>query len=111
MAIVKKFTIGIAPFAKMFRPGPGGAATDAVLRLRSRGLADNFFSEVGTNVERTAYKLSGLDRLNTMQITEDAITFAKDYYEATVSFDFRKVLEEFRLVWAGLTTSCVSRLR
>lgn len=105
MAIVRKFTIGVMPFAKMFRiHGQGGAATDAVLHLRSKSLPEDFFSEVATNPERTAYRVNSVDQLNTLQLTEESVNFSKDYYEAEVSFDFRKVLEEFRLIWAAVNS-------
>lgn len=103
MAIVRKFTIGVSPFAKMFRlHGQGGAVTDAVLRLRSKSLADNFFSEVGVNPERTAYQLSSDDQLNSLQLTDESVAFTKDYYESDSSFDFRKVLDEFRAIWSSV---------
>jgi hypothetical protein len=103
MAIVRKFTIGVLPFAKMFRVhGQGGSATDAVLSLRSKSLPDDFFSEVSFNAERTLYRLSSSDLLNSLHITEESITFTKDYYEADTSFDFRKMLDEFRTIWGAL---------
>jgi hypothetical protein len=103
MAIIKKFTIGVMPFAKMFRvQGLGGVAVDAVLRLRAKSLSDDYFSEVGVNAERTAYKLNSADNLNLLQLTEQTVTFTKDYYESPVSFDFRKVLDEFRLVMGAI---------
>lgn len=103
MAIVRKFTIGVLPFAKTFRMhGLGGAATDAVLRLRGKALSDSYFGDVGVNTERTAYKLTSEDQVNSLSLTEESIALTKDYYEATTSFDFRKVLEEFRAIWGAL---------
>ena len=103
MAIVRKFTIGVLPFAKTFRMhGLGGAAADAVLRLRGKALPDSYFAEVGVNPEHTAYRLSGEDQLNSLHLTEESISLTKDYYEATVSFDFKKVLDEFRTIWSAL---------
>jgi hypothetical protein len=47
MPLIRKFTIGILPFTKMFRVhGLGGAATDAVLKLRGKGLSDTYFDDV-----------------------------------------------------------------
>ena len=105
MAIVRKFTIGVQPFAKSFRMhGLGGVATDTVLRLRGKTLPDNYFSDIGVNAERTAYRLSSEDQTNSLQLTEDSVTLTKDYYDAKTSFDFKKVLEEFRvLLWYLLT--------
>lgn len=103
MAIVRKFTIGVQPFAKSFRMhGLGGVATDAVLRLRGKSLPDDFFSDIGVNTERTVYRLSSEDQTNSLQLTEDSVSFTKDYYEAKTSFDFRKVLEEFRVLWSAV---------
>lgn len=103
MAIVRKFTIGVQPFVKSFRMnGLGGVATDAVLRLRGKNLPDDFFSDVGLNAERTAYRLSSEDQTNSLQLTADSVAFTKDYYETKTSFDFKKVLEEFRILWGAV---------
>ena len=103
MAIVRKFTIGVQPFAKSFRMhGLGGAATDTVLRLRGKALPDNYFSDVGINAERTAYRLSSEDQTNSLQLTEDSVTLSKDYFDANTSLDFKKVLEEFRTIWGAV---------
>jgi len=82
--------------------GLGGVATDAVLRLRGKTLPDDYFSDVGLNAERTAYRLGSEDQANSLQLTEDSVTFTKDYYEAKTSFDFKKVLEEFRILWSSV---------
>lgn len=103
MAIVRKFTIGVQPFAKSFRMhGLGGVATDAVLRLRGKALPDDYFSDIGVNSERTAYRLSSEDQTNSLQLTEDSVTLTKDYYDARTSFDFKRVLEEFRVLWTAV---------
>jgi hypothetical protein len=103
MAIVRKFTIGVLPFAKSFRMrGLGGVATDNVLRLRGKSLSDNFFTDVGTGAERNSYRLSSEDDTNVLQLTQESITFTKEYYGSTTSFDFKKVLEEFRLIWGAV---------
>lgn len=103
MAIVRKFTIGVQPFAKSFRiHGLGGAATDAALRLRGKTLPDDYFSDVGMNAERTAYRLTSDDQTNSLQLTEESITFTKDYYDAKTAFDFKKVLDEFRVLWSAV---------
>lgn len=103
MAIVRKFTIGVQPFAKSFRVhGLGGVITDAVLQLRGKTLPDEYFSDIGFNAERTAYRLSSDDQTNSLQLTEDTITLTKDYYDAKTSFDFKKALEEFRTIWGAV---------
>jgi hypothetical protein len=103
MPLIRKFTIGVLPFAKMFRVhGLGGAATDAVLKLRGKGLPDNYFEEIGVNAERTAYRLSGSDQINSLHITEESITFTKDYHEAAGSFSFKKTLDDLKLIWPAL---------
>jgi hypothetical protein len=105
MTIVRKFTIGVMPFAKMFRMrGIGGAATDAVLKLRSRGLPDEYFAEVGSNPERTAYRMSSADQVNAVALSEEHVAFSKTHYEAGGPFDFKKSLDEFRLVWNALNS-------
>lgn len=105
MAIVRKFTIGVQPFAKTFRiHGLGGAAADAALRLRGKGISEDYFTDVGTNVERTAYRLGSDDQTNVLHLTEDGITFTKDFYDGRTSFDFRKVLDEFRILWGAIDT-------
>ena len=106
MAIVRKFTIGVQPFATSVRMhGLGGVATDTVLRLRGKTLPDNYFSDIGVNAERTAYRLSSEDQTNSLQLTEDSVTLTKDYYDAKTSFDFKKVLEEFRVLWAAVDSA------
>jgi hypothetical protein len=65
-------------------------------------LPDDYFSDIRVNAERTAYRLSSDDQTNSLQLTEDSITLTKDYYDAKTSFDFRKVLEEFRILWGAI---------
>ena len=103
MPLIRKFTIGILPFTKMFRVhGLGGAATDAVLKLRGKGLSDTYFDDVGINAERTAYWLIGNGQINSLNITLESITFTKDYHEADGSFNFKKTIEDFNLIWKAL---------
>lgn len=103
MPHIRKFTIGILPFAKMFRVhGLGGAATDAVLKLRGKTLSDTFFDEIGVNAERTAYRLTGNDQVNSLHITEDSITFTKDYHDSDGTFSFRKTIEELKIIWPAI---------
>ena len=103
MPYICKFTIGILPFAKMFRVhGLGGAATDAVLKIRGKGLSDTFFDEIGLNAERTAYRLTGEDQVNSLHITEESITFTKDYHEADGTFNFKKTLDELKQIWPAI---------
>ena len=113
MPIIRKFTFGVLPFAKMFRVhGLGGAATDAVLKVRGQGLSDSYFDEIGVNAERTAYRLTGEDQINSLHITEESITFTKDLHEADGVFNFRKSLEDFKVIWQALQSSlAVSDIR
>lgn len=100
MSKIQKLSIGVQPFSKMFRVhGLAGAATDAILALRGKELPDSFFDEVGVNAERTAYRLTGLDQVNALRITETDIVFSKDHYESDVPFNMRKTLDEFRILW------------
>jgi hypothetical protein len=103
MAIVKKITIGIAPFAKMFRiPAMGGAAVDALLALRSKSLSDDFFDEVGVDSDRRWFRVSKAGGANSLMIHEDSVAFTKDYYGPGGTFDFDKVFTEFKLVWSAV---------
>jgi hypothetical protein len=103
MPRIRKFTIGVAPFAKMFRVhGLAGAATDAVLKLRGKELSDAFFDEVGVNAERTAYRITGGEQLNSLQIAEESITFTKDYHESDGVLNVRKAFDEFKVIWGVL---------
>jgi hypothetical protein len=105
MAIVKKFSIGVTPVSKMFRVhGLGGAAVDAVVRLRTKALSGEAFTDVGMNAERTAYQLTTPGKTSTFEVKEDSIIFSKDYYESQSSFDFGKVLDEFRVLWTALNS-------
>ena len=103
MPHIRKFTIGVLPFAKMFRVhGLGGAATDAVLKLRGKTLSDTFFDEIGVNAERTAYRLTGNDQVNSLHITEESIAFTKDYHDSSGSFSFKKTIEELKTIWPAV---------
>jgi len=103
MAIVRKITIGVAPFAKMFRvSSQGGATVDALLRLRTKNLADDYFEEVGSDAERKNFRIMKSDYSNVVQITEDAITFTKDFYVSGGSYDFGKFIAEFKIVWNAI---------
>ena len=103
MPQIRKFTIGILPFAKMFRVhGLGGAVTDAVLKIRGKGLPDTFFEEIGVNAERTAYRLSDTDQINSLHITEESITFTKDHHDTGRAFNFGKTIEELKLIWPAI---------
>lgn len=103
MAIVKKITIGIAPFAKMFRvSSQGGTAVDSLLRLRSKSLPDDFFEEVASDGDRKNFRIMKSDLSNVVQITEESIAFSRDFYVAGGSYDFSKLLAEFRIVWSAI---------
>lgn len=103
MAIVKKFSIGIQPFAKMFRViGRGGEAVDAVLRQRGKALPESYFTEVGVGPDRKSFHLTTKDLSSTLHIAEDNIALVKDYYESAQHYDFKKVLDEFRVIWTAV---------
>ena len=104
MAIVKKFTVGIQPFAKMFRASAhGGAIADAVLRLRSKTLTADFFDEVGVDSERKTYRVSSNGGSNVLVIHEESISFTKDYYNPSGgNFVYSKFLDEFKIIWTAV---------
>ena len=103
MAIVRKFSIGVQPFTKMFRMlGVAGSACDAVLRLRSKTLADDFYREVGWSTDRTVCKLSNSTLGNVLTLTEESVVFTKDCHENDKVFSFEKTLSEFKVVYAAL---------
>lgn len=100
MAIVKKITIGVAPFAKMFRiPAMGGQVVDALLGLRAKALPDDFFDEVSSETDRRWFRVSKAGGANSLLIHEDNIAFTKDFYGPGGVFDFDKVLSEFKIIW------------
>ena len=103
MAIVRKFSIGVQPFTKMFRMlGVAGSACDAVLRLRSKTLADDFYKEMGWSADRTACKLSNGTLGNVLTFTEETVVFTKDCHENGKTFSFEKTMAEFKIVYAAL---------
>lgn len=103
MAIIRKFTVGVQPFAKMFRiQGRAGEAIDEVLRLRTKVIPENYFNEVKTGEGNSVYLLTGEDAVNQLQITSEGIQFTKDFYNSAKSFDFKKFLDEFRVLWQAL---------
>jgi hypothetical protein len=104
MAIVKKFTIGIQPLAKMFRiTALGGSIVDAVLKLRTKNLSDDFFDEVYVDAERKIFRITSSGASNVLILREDGITFTKDYYnESGSNFDYSKLLNEFKIIWATI---------
>lgn len=104
MAIVKKFTVGVQPFAKMFRiSAQGGAAVDAVLRLRAKSLTDEFFDEVAVDADRKTFRVSNSGASNVLIVHEESITFTKDYYDESGSaFDYSKFLAEFKTIWSAV---------
>lgn len=106
MTIVRKFSIGVMPFTKMFRMlGVAGSACDAVLRLRSKALVDDFYKEVGWSADRTVCKLSNSALGNALTLTEESVIFTKDYHENDKTFSFEKTLAEFKTVYAALNAS------
>lgn len=103
MAKMRKLTIGVMPFAKMFRVHSlAGAATDAVLELRNKGLPESYFVEVGSNAERTAYRVSSGDQSRNLHIADENIAFVKDVHDSDDSINFRSTLDEFRIIWGAL---------
>lgn len=103
MATVRKFSIGVQPFTKMFRMlGVAGSVCDAVLRLRSKALADDFYKEVGWSNDRTVCRLSNGTLGNLLTLTEESVVFTKDCHENDKTFSFDKTLAEFKTVYAAL---------
>jgi hypothetical protein len=105
MALVRKFTIGVAPFAKMFRVhGMAGAACDALLQLRAKTLADDYFQEVGWNDDRTAFAVSNAALGNKVTMSEENISFTKDCHDSDRVFSFEKALSEFKIVYGAINS-------
>lgn len=102
MSNVKKFTIGISPVTKMFRvQSIGGAVVDALIGLRTKALSGEAFTEVGSNTERTAYRVTNASKTANFEIKEETLVFSRDLYDSQVAFDFTKMHQEFQVIWAA----------
>jgi hypothetical protein len=105
VAIVRKFTIGVLPIVKMFRMNSlGGVAIDQLLRLRLKELPEDYFTSVSPLAPRMGFVVHDSSRATIFSMTEESISFTKDYFETDKSFDFKKVLEEFKLVWSTINS-------
>lgn len=100
MTPVMKFSIGIMPVTKMFRIGGiGGAVVDAIIGLRTKALSGDAFTELASNNERTAFRITNADKSGSFEINEQHVVFNRDFYESKTSFDFERIHEEFQIIW------------
>lgn len=105
MTVFRKFTIGIAPYTRMYRiHSAGGEVVDAVLALRLKALPEDFFEEVLIQTDRNGYRITGHHGNNALSLNDQNITFTRDYYESTDSFDFSKVFDQFRIIWGAINS-------
>lgn len=105
MTVFRKFTIGVAPYARMYRMyGAGGQVVDAVLALRLKALSEDFFEEVLVQSDRNGYRLTGRHGGNVLSFNDQNITFTRDYYDSQDVFDFNKVLDQFRIIWGAINS-------
>jgi hypothetical protein len=105
MSTVRKFTIGLAPYIKMHRiRSIGGEVVDAVLALRLKALSENFFEEVLIQTDHNGYRLTGGKGANSLAFNDQSIAFTRDYFESNDSFDFDKVIEDFRAIWGAVNS-------
>ena len=105
MGMVRKFTIGVAPYVKMHRiHGVGGQVIDAVLALRLKALSEDFFEEVLVQSDHNGYRLSGRKGSNVLSFNDQSIAFTRDFYESNDSFEFSKVIEQFRTIWSAFNS-------
>ena len=97
---VKKITIGVMPIKKMYRVRSlGGQIVDDLITLQLKSLPEDYFGEVMAATDGSGYKVSGRQGQNVVHVTQDTVTFARDYYESTEQFNLDKVRSEFRTVW------------
>ena len=105
MTKIQKFTIGVAPYARLFRMlNLGGQIVDAVLALRLKALPEDFFAEVSMQADHNGYRLIGQKGRNSLAFNDQSITFTKDFYESDDSFDFNKMVEQFRTIWGAVNS-------
>lgn len=105
MSTVRKFTIGVAPYVRMHRiRSIGGQLVDAVLALRIKDLPEDFFEEVLVQNDNNGYRLSGRKGGNMLVFNDHSIAFTRDYYESKDTFDFPRVIEQFRVIWAAFNS-------
>lgn len=102
MAIIKRFSIGIQPLVRMFRVASlSGVLADSVLAARDSGrLGDDLYYEsVGVSLPLTMRN----DKLgHVLAVSADNVVVTWDYFKSGKSFDFNKVLTEFRAVWSAV---------
>lgn len=102
---IKKITIGIRPAHKLFRiAGDWGAAVDAVLSLRgSKPLLDpEYFTNVGRNDERMAYRVHNEGAGHSLTLTTEDVIFTKHRYGQDGSVNVDKFMTEFEAVWSAV---------
>lgn len=101
MPQIRKATVGVRPLKKMFRVSSlGGSIVDAVLDMRGDTISDDYFTEVATSARpNPVVRISSAKLGNSLQITNEDITFTKDFYNTGKRFHFDDFLKEFRLIW------------
>ena len=103
---VKKITIGVMPIRKMYRVRSfGGQIVDDLITLQLKLLPEDYFGEVMAATDGSAYKVSGRQGQNAVHVTQDTVTFARDFYESTDQFNLDKVLAEFRTIWTAINAA------
>ena len=101
MVPIKKFSVGIRPAQKMFRVGSlYGSLVDSLLAARTnKNLGEDYFNEVGKNLEQGVARLSNERLGNFLHIDVENIVFTKDLYASEKSIDLEKILSEFHFLW------------
>ncbi|WP_373498937.1 hypothetical protein [Desulfococcus sp.] len=104
MLRIRKIVIGIRPVTKMFRVSSlGGEAVDSVLDRRgTKPLSDDYYSQVATNMELGAFRLSNEKIGNELKIDRENVVFTKHHYGANTGVVVETAIAEFATIWSAI---------
>ena len=64
-----------------------------------RTIDEKYYTQIARNNETGSYKLFNEELGNVLKLDLDNVIFIKDYYNSTKTFNFNKVLTEFKQIW------------
>ncbi|MCD4743705.1 MAG: hypothetical protein K8R67_14680 [Desulfobacteraceae bacterium] len=102
MIEIKHFVIGLRPSSKLFRlPSVAGLIIDEILAKRGTNvISDEYYSKIAADNGKEYYELHNRKLGNSLIFTVSDIIFKKSYYKNSSSFSHKKVISEFKELWA-----------